>query len=1095
MAKEEAFARLAESTRSKSGPIQVAPERAEGLRPRLDKGNYFVNVAKSIGKITTGIVTGVASGVKSQFENAAESIAIAFGAGNKELEEIERNNQIISNYRTTMIQKYREGKINRKQLDAVFADAAVDQRNSNEAMQRWQERTTAERARGDIADIGGALLTPFAFGKLASVKQVANLPFIGKITTGFNAVPGTAKATKMLEGMFGKIPSLNKPLTQARLGTTKGNIAAGLLKKPLVIDTLAEEPVIVYESVSNGEWGRAAITTGLTGLAFFEGGPLGLGRRIFKGGQKVSSKAVFGEKSFFDIVSSKGGLEGDDLITHVNKLKKSNPVQYRKSLEVLKSLQAINLHKFGGSAEEAADFLIEWQAVNRMRPINSMTAGELLDDLTGWFDNTQIARKAFKANPKLAQKIGIDTTRDNWEDFVSVGVFDKSVKKTMKEAFEKAADATERQQIVEAAKLNGIAWTENANLLTLMRKAAVEDDWAAAIDEIGTAQALKGVPKGLTKQFTKGYFPIFNKSVKFIEPEDAGAIQTRVGAALAANAEDFAEARSPLPGFEQIGKILSKSGLSPQDTTKVAYKQLRSTVHNNLDELDINFVPPGGRTKGEAIVDDLTDYINGNFINKENNSLLGDLIQKSRAYATSDLRQLTLKEISTVLNISRSQARKVRGAITQAYMRLPLELRGLGDRIQDINLWLNPAARGYSRAQNALRYVINPFFRTQEVFETEILGQALVGGKRLQLPGTRTVSALFSSVGKQQVDDAVDLLEERGFFAFRFSGEGAQDAVLGRITANISRPQKESLGGLLATVAKRHGKTIEQVVDDNTDEVLDMMRVVVQYPERSALNSALMRTMNLIAFPTRYNVKVTQLAARTLAQQPAVIQLATLKSISDLHDWAQSEEGKIWQSEHSEILGLFKWITPIGSVQQIFKLLEGPESVSDLGMLGGLPFGFIGQILEGQGLIELNTPYLDPKTGDVFPDYVPVTQKARLQKAITDMLMQVYTYPGRIVGLPGKGAQTREFVEGFLPTDTDEFEQVFRTDITEDQRRMQEALLNNLRGGPAPEAPEPYNGFILPPVDRIDEIKVPPKKFKQRKSRGRAENFAQPINL
>ena len=51
------------------------------------------------------------------------------------------------------------------------------------------------------------------------------------------------------------------------------------------------------------------------------------------------------------------------------------------------------------------------------------------------------------------------------------------------------------------------------------------------------------------------------------------------------------------------------------------------------------------------------------------------------------------------------------------------------------------------------------------------------------------------------------------------------------------------------------------------------------------------------------------------------------------------------------------------------------DSISDMGQLGGLPFGIISQMLDSQGIINLNTPYVDPKTGSVFPKTYPSRYK------------------------------------------------------------------------------------------------------------------------
>ena len=69
----------------------------------------------------------------------------------------------------------------------------------------------------------------------------------------------------------------------------------------------------------------------------------------------------------------------------------------------------------------------------------------------------------------------------------------------------------------------------------------------------------------------------------------------------------------------------------------------------------------------------------------------------------------------------------------------------------------------------------------------------------------------------------------------------------------------------------------------------------------------------------------------------------------------------------------------------------------------------IPQFLDSAGLTHFGTSsaFINSKTGEVLPQYVPVTDRGRLQLAIEDLIGSLYTYPGATVGLPSKSSVNR----------------------------------------------------------------------------------------
>ena len=162
-----------------------------------------------------------------------------------------------------------------------------------------------------------------------------------------------------------------------------------------------------------------------------------------------------------------------------------------------------------------------------------------------------------------------------------------------------------------------------------------------------------------------------------------------------------------------------------------------------------------------------------------------------------------------------------------------------------------------------------------------------------------------------------------------------------------------------------------------------------------------------------------------------------------LRDWLKSDEGIKWQAQYADAIKLFQYFSVTGNIQSVYSTLMGHNhSISQWGLMGGLPFGVITQILENEGIISISTPYVDPKTGTVLPDYIPTTTKARAAVALESLINSTFTYPGRIIGMPGKAQLIRGQVNGLLKTNQSEYTKEVRGELTPLQQRTIEVLTN-----------------------------------------------------
>jgi hypothetical protein len=598
-------------------------------------------------------------------------------------------------------------------------------------------------------------------------------------------------------------------------------------------------------------------------------------------------------------------------------------------------------------------------------------------------------------------------------------------------------------------------------LTRIIDESGSAEEVARRIKAIPTATAMPdGLPSAVQKRLAKlGYgvaVPLGGvRRTPIVKLEDTKKLIT--GAVKGAT-DVFDEAVEPQPALRAIAGALDRIGLSPQGANRVANDSLRQSLVASLADTDIGrtlgFADHNGDVSkgGAAVLSQLQRYVE----NKKPLFILGKI--SSGKSAVTDVRMLKPSEIAEALGVPASDAKEVQHALLDAYTKVPLELRGLGDRVVDYAFKYNPAHKYYARIQSAMRYSYNPFFRTQEQVETAILSK-MDANKFLWLQS------------KEKLTQAVDKLTQAGFFEGNLNSAAADDVVFGRISANLTKYQKRNLAGLAQTLADRKGLTLDDMIRSYPDELDDALRVVVQYPNKGILTSALARTLSIAFFPMRYNAKVTMLAAKKIAELPPSLQLGVIQGFLKMNDWLKSDEGIRWQSEHAEAIKVFQWATPVGNIQQFYKLATGNiQAPGDLGLLGGLPFGIIAQVLDSQGIINLNTPYINPSTGDQIPDYIPQTVRARSAVAAQDLLGSMFSFPGRTLGLAGKEATLRKVVDAFIDTNGADFEKRLDPNLTPLQKQWVKVLkgdtseeaINALYNTPAVGQ---YNGYTLPPFD------------------------------
>lgn len=382
----------------------------------------------------------------------------------------------------------------------------------------------------------------------------------------------------------------------------------------------------------------------------------------------------------------------------------------------------------------------------------------------------------------------------------------------------------------------------------------------------------------------------------------------------------------------------------------------------------------------------------------------------------TDYRQMTLNDISRALDINKSAAKEVQNAIMDSMLQVPRAIRGIGDKIMDYNYKYNPIAPSYTRIQGAGRFAWNPFFKAKLAYKSEFLSQLESSGKFPTLAGTNTVLSFIFPDKYAQLDNITKTLESKGIFGSGFTNEGADEATAGygKLNHVLLSSQKRSISGLVSTMADRARMNPEDFVNNFPNETRDVVHMITQYnPRSNFLNSPMARTLNFAFFPFRFNIKVASIMTRAIAREPAVVQFAIIKGTMDAHKFLNSSQGMAWYSQNSDVIGLLKYFSPVETISSIASALGVKDtSVGAFGELGGLPFGFIPQLLDSEGLTHFGQSYVNPTTGAVAKNYVPIGSRAKLATAIEDFIGSLYTYPGSEIGLTSKSKVDRSIGSG-----------------------------------------------------------------------------------
>ena len=167
-----------------------------------------------------------------------------------------------------------------------------------------------------------------------------------------------------------------------------------------------------------------------------------------------------------------------------------------------------------------------------------------------------------------------------------------------------------------------------------------------------------------------------------------------------------------------------------------------------------------------------------------------------------------------------------------------------------------------------------------------------------------------------------------------------------------------------------------------------------------------MKSINVIWFPARFEAKVLTQTSRWLGKLSPISRLEVMSNMIHFANWIQSPEGlEYTKKSRSQWEEVFTYLMPYKEIgDTVGSAIQGKLFNGKTGMIGGLPFGFVVNIMQDLSLIGEGEGK-NPITGKIAPKTTPkkIVSEASVITIVEDFLIHilpslpVYTWFGGTV--------------------------------------------------------------------------------------------------
>lgn len=206
-------------------------------------------------------------------------------------------------------------------------------------------------------------------------------------------------------------------------------------------------------------------------------------------------------------------------------------------------------------------------------------------------------------------------------------------------------------------------------------------------------------------------------------------------------------------------------------------------------------------------------------------------------------------------------------------------------------------------------------------------------------------------------------------------------------------------------------------------QVVSMMREMTQaayHYEVGFLTSPLMKTLNIVWFPLRFQAKTMQLASRWLGSLSPTSRMIVMNNWVNFANWAGTDEGIEWRRTNRNVLyNILAYTTAYEQIgQSVEAVTKGRLFGGNAGLIGGVPFGFVVNLARELAILPEDPDQFDPKTGERFTKSTPrnLVSAATLANSIEQLLISIspstpfYSLTGGVIG----GVSPRKWIESLV---------------------------------------------------------------------------------
>lgn len=488
----------------------------------------------------------------------------------------------------------------------------------------------------------------------------------------------------------------------------------------------------------------------------------------------------------------------------------------------------------------------------------------------------------------------------------------------------------------------------------------------------------------------------------------------------------------------RLSRLMERIGMSPHGEVggglEAAY----------IDEFTQNANKTLGAKYGETIkigskvipLDKLYNWLD---IHKNDISQTGSGVFSDIHYSVSDISVRNL----TRLGVDQAIAKDIVAVAKQSLRDIPVSKIGASEAMVNYLRSRMPGYNAFYKLKNEMHFNVNPFFAARKQFKNNVLANLNLGKLKIEL-GETMANAVTSTIQRIPYLNKVPYLQE--IFAPNVGLSEIKmmaDEVLFDINKNIidyaSNPelaalQKDFTGvsGINKTtgfarsiqdrnvfsryigynvnrhatsyaksLAEKYGMGLEDALSFrvengvkvyNNPEMVNMIKETTQaifHYKPGYLTSPLARTINTIWFPTRFETKVVMQTAKWFGNISPMSRVAIVDSWVHFVNFKESDEGKKWLKEnHSKFETTLDYLLSYKDIaESIESFSQGRIFDGNTGMLGGLPFGFVVNILQDLAIIP-ESERENPVTGKVVKKETPkkLFSRASVVTTVEDLL-------------------------------------------------------------------------------------------------------------